>query len=250
VTDDELLAHLSVVFAPPALEPPAAALRALHVAIDARIQAPKVQAPKVRAPGVRRSARRRWAIPALAGAMVFGGSGVAFAASPTVNRAARQLAHTAGLPVDSPLLDDARHHRDQLRAALRTGDPTAIAAARAELRDDLEHLDTDERNQIQHDADQLLRQADQLDQRGAQADHQADQPGQRADQPAQTADQPDGDLQGGGTTHPAASTSGGPDGHSSHDPPEVPANGVSDQSGASASAPSHDDGSPLSGGDS
>lgn len=151
MTDDELLDQLSMAFAPTRREPPADALRALHDAIDVIVQ------PLT----ARRTVRPRWAIPALAGILVLSGSGVAFAASPTINRAARQFAHAIGLPVDSPRLDDAQHHREQLGAALRAGDRRKIAAAAAALREDVQHLDSEERDQIQPDADELLRQADQ-----------------------------------------------------------------------------------------
>lgn len=198
MTDDELLDRLTAAFDAPAAEPPAASIQSLRDLVDVTISH---QRPRVRP--------RRWAIPAALACVVFGGSGVAYAVSPAVNSAARQFAHAIGLPVDSPQLDDARHHRDELRAALHSGDGPVIARAAGRLRDDLQNLDDHEKNQV-GDADSLLQEADQRNQTG-QDDHNSNEGGTpTSDAPTST---------GGGSPTPSGDGNVDTGGHDDTGPP-------------------------------
>jgi hypothetical protein len=152
VNDPELLEQLRHALVPEPVEPSQASIVALRRAIPAT----SVAAP------------RRWrvglAVPVITGIVLATGSGVAVAASGAVlPRPVRQVAHTLGLPVDSPALADARGARHRLAADLASGNHLQVKRAAAELRARLSELSGDERGDIEHSADTLLQQADTLD---------------------------------------------------------------------------------------
>ena len=151
MTDLELLELLTSALTSDPGEPPPDSLSVLHRAVDARTAFAR-ESLRV---------RRRWVVPAVAAFSVLGISGGAFAATgASLPHMARRLAYDVGLPVDSPRLHNARSHRDALQAALARHDAAAIATESAKLREELDHLDSDEHNRVGNDTDALLQQAD------------------------------------------------------------------------------------------
>jgi hypothetical protein len=164
MNDNDLLDTLTAALTPTPVDPPAQGLRSLHDAVRA------ASAPRL---------RRRWAIPAIVGIGAISMSGVAAAGVP-LPRVVRQVGHDVGLPLDSPQLLDARHHRRALQAALADGDLGTTQRAAAVLRADLARLDQDERGKIEPDAASLLEQADEQGTANQSEDPQDDAPGNPA----------------------------------------------------------------------
>ena len=153
MNDDELLFQLQAALAPdPTVRPPAAALIAMHRALDA------ATFPVRLAPTPRPRPRLFSIVVAACGvaAVTLG----LLATTTSFSRAVREAAHDVGLPVDSPDLVDARARRDELAAAVERRDLVATATTLARLRTALTRLDDDELASLQPGVDQLIERAE------------------------------------------------------------------------------------------
>lgn len=151
MNDDQLLDLLGAVLAPEPTPPPQAAVAALRRAVVTTTTR------------TRRSWRVRVGVPTIAALTLAGTSGTAFAATGTpLPRPLRQVAHAAGLPVDSPELADARSARHRLATDLAHGDKSAVAQDASKLRDQLAKLDNGERDHIAPSTQPLLERAEDV----------------------------------------------------------------------------------------
>ena len=152
--DTTLLAALGEVLAPEPAAPDAAALAALHRALDLRasVAADPAADPAADRPGSapvvaiatatgwgRRGGtlhRLRHPVAAAVAVAVLATGGVAAAGVATdhLPGPARSVAYDLGLPVSSPSLATARGTLGQLQAALGAHDPVAVRAAASQLR--------------------------------------------------------------------------------------------------------------------
>lgn len=127
--DDALLDALAVALRPAPAEPSMGELAGLHRALAARLEDV----------GALRRGRRRRRFAAVAGLLVLGSGGTAYATSPSAPREVRSVAHAIRLPVEAPDVTDARKALDDLEEEL--AEPRVRAdKVRAELADVEEEL--------------------------------------------------------------------------------------------------------------
>lgn len=125
--DDELLVRLAKALEPADTPVPDAGLASLRAALDARDAGGLSRSGAGR---FRRAVSTRWrragAAAALAGGLIIGGTGVAFAAGGHVPEPIRSFAYHIGLPVDSPGVSATHHDVKKLRDALKsTSEPVS-----------------------------------------------------------------------------------------------------------------------------
>lgn len=145
MTDAELLERLTGALTPTGLDtapPPGSVAVVLAAVHEASMPAP---------PAPRRLPlwwARKVAAAGAALAVVGGGAGVAFAAGAPIPAAVRDVAHDAGLPVDSSTAVAARGAIRALSDAEDHGNATSIAARAEALQALLARLDRDERQDL------------------------------------------------------------------------------------------------------
>jgi len=154
--DEALLELLAAALQPGAVEPSRAELAHLHRALAKARRAP--------APAPRWRGWLPRAAAALTGGVVVlgGGAAAAWASGATLPTPLRSAAVAIGLPVDDAAVASARRDMGRLRKALRKADAAQVASDAAVLRSRLARMDTDDRSEVEPQADRELARSDEL----------------------------------------------------------------------------------------
>jgi len=155
-TDDELFDAIGRALAPPPLQPGAAELVAVRMALALPDRASQ---GRRRTPAWRRPAPALLALTLAVGGIA---GGAAAAVGATLPAPLRSAAVAMGLPVDDSELASAKADLRRLQDALGRRDRSAVASAVAQLRHCIATLGAADRAKVDAAADALLARADEL----------------------------------------------------------------------------------------